>query len=458
MASALLYSSAAPAATDEELASIREQIRQLKASYEARIEALEKRLQDTEASVAKGREIQQATAAPPIEASSAAPAPAPAATPASASAFNPAISAVLQGVYANLSRDPRHYEIYGFAPSGDIAPAKRGLSLAESELGLSANVDDKVYGNLIISLTPENTVSIEEAYGVLTAVPGGLTPKFGRFKSGIGYLNEQHQHVWDFYDAPLPYQAFLGGQFTSDGLQVKWIAPTDQFIELGAEIGDGTNVPGADHDRNGIGSVAAYAHSGGDIGASKSWRAGLSYLGLRPHDRQAVETTVTGIDAQTAFSGTSQLAIADFVWKYAPNGNAQNTNFKLQGEYFWRKENGGLTFDADGALGLTNTSDYSSRQSGWYVDGVYQFMPQWRVGARYDRLDEGTVSRGTNDAYLATAAFTPQRYAVMFDYTPSEFSRFRLQWQQGNLLPDATDKEIFFQYILSLGAHCAHKY
>ena len=58
------------------------------------------------------------------------------------SAFNPAISAVLQGVYANLSQDPNQYAIHGFVPSGDIAPAKRGFSIAESEIGLSANVDD----------------------------------------------------------------------------------------------------------------------------------------------------------------------------------------------------------------------------------------------------------------------------------------------------------------------------
>ena len=79
---------------------------------------------------------------------------------------------MLQGVYANLSQDPKQYAIHGFVPSGDIAPAKRGLSLAESELGFSASVDDKIYGNLIFSLTPENTVSVEEAYGVLTAMLG----------------------------------------------------------------------------------------------------------------------------------------------------------------------------------------------------------------------------------------------------------------------------------------------
>jgi len=29
-------------------------------------------------------------------------------------------------------------------------------------------------------------------------------------------------------------------------------------------------------------------------------------------------------------------------------------------------------------------------KSGWYVQGVYQFMPYWRVGLRTERLDPGT--------------------------------------------------------------------
>jgi len=456
LALALLSAADVEAASDADLAQIRDEIRQLKESYEARIQALEQRLKDAEAKAAVAATTPAApgpASAPAVASATTAPAPS-----AGISAFNPAITAVLQGVYANLSQDPKQYAIAGFVPSGDIAPAKRGFSIAESELGLSANVDDKVYGNLILSLTPDNTVSVEEAYGVLTALPGGLTPKFGRFKSSIGYLNDQHQHVWDFYDAPLPYQAFLGGQFTSDGLQFKWLAPTDLFLELGAEIGDGANFPGADRNRNGIGSGAVYAHAGDDVGASNSWRAGLSYLQLRPGDRQYAQTDVAGNSAELAFSGKSQLAIADFVWKWAPNGNATRTNFKVQGEFFWRKEAGDLTYDNGGTPGLARTSTYSSRQSGWYIDGVYQFMPSWRVGARYDRLATGTVDYGANGPYLASEPFNPQRYSVMLDYTPSEFSRFRIQWQQSRLRPDVTDNQLFVQYILTLGAHGAHKY
>ena len=453
VALALLLSSPLYAASDAEVAEIREQLRQLRESYEARLQALEQRLKDAEA--AKTKEAAAAPVPAPVPVAAASPGSSPAS---GIAAFNPAISAVLQGRYANLSQDPEKFAISGFAPGGDIGPGRRGFSLGESELAISANVDHLFAGNLIVSLTPENTVSVEEAYGVYTAAPYGLVPKFGRFFSGLGYMNEQHQHAWDFIDAPLAYQAFLGGQYGNDGLQVKWIAPTDLFLELGAEVGNGDSFPGSERNKNGVGSGVIYAHAGGDIGASHSWRAGLSYLQTRAQDRDYSQVDLAGNNAQVGFNGTSHVAIADFVWKYAPNGNAQNTNFKLQGEYFWRRESGDLTYDVDGALGLTNTSAYTSRQSGWYLQGVYQFMPYWRVGARYDRLDPGHVDYGANAAYLDSPAFHPERYTLMVDYTPSEFSRIRLQYGQSKTLAGLTDNQLFLQYILTLGAHGAHRF
>jgi len=464
LALALFIAVDAHAATDADLAEIRDQIRQLKESYEARIRALEERLKAAEAKPADAVVTNTPSGAPvaaPVVATAPVASAAPGSPPASSagiSAFNPAISAVLQGVYANYSQNPDRYAIAGFAPSGDILPAKRGFSIAESELNLSANVDDKFYGNLIFSLSPDNTVEVEEAYGLYTAAPYGIAPKFGRFLSSIGYLNDQHQHTWDFYDAPLVYQAFLGGQYQNNGLQVKWLAPTDEFLEFGAEIGSGDSYPGNSRNKNGAGSGIAYVHAGGDADTSNSWRAGLSYLQTGAKDRAYSQLDSSGNDAQVAFTGRSKLAIADFVWKWAPNGNAQDHNFKLQGEYFWRREDGDLTYDADGGLGLTQTAGYRSNQRGLYVQGVYQFLPAWRVGLRYDWLNSGSVDYGSNSTYLTHDAFKPQRTAVMFDWTPSEFSRIRVQYQQAKLRPDMTDNEIFVQYILTLGAHGAHKF
>ena len=391
---------AAHGATDAELAQIRNEIRELKSSYEARVEALERRLREAEARA-------NSVAAPAV-----------ASTTSTASAFNPAISAILNGTYTNLRRDPGGFAIPGFAPEGEVGPGRRGFSLGESELVLSANVDPHFAGKLVLAVTAENEVEVEEAFGEYLGAPFGIGNKFGRFLSGIGYLNEQHAHTWDFVDAPLPYQAFLGNRYATDGLQLRWVAPIDHYVELGAEAGNGDAYPGSERNRNGFGSTAAFARTGGDIGASHSWRAGVSYLRTRAESEAGVTLP-------------SRLAIADFVWKYAPEGNARERNFKLQGEYF-----SGRIRDA-------------ARQSGWYLQGVYQFMPQWRAGLRHDRVDPNGVDE---------AAGTPRRSSVMVDYNPSEFSRIRLQFTRSELQPDLADSQWFLQYTLSMGAHGAHKY
>lgn len=433
---ALLLAPPAPAA-DPELDQIRAQIRELKSSYEDRIQALEQRLKDAEAKAA-------------------APAPMPAAPSSSVSAFNPAVSVVLQGTYANLSQAPSKFMLSGFAPANGVGPASRGFTLGESELAMSANVDDKIAGNLIVSLTPEDTVSVEEAYGVFLGAPYGITPKFGRFFSGIGYLNDQHQHAWDFVDAPLAYQVFLGGQYSNDGLQLKWLAPTEQFLELGVEAGGRDGVSGRAIDRNGAASASAFAHAGGDIGASHSWRAGISYLRTRPRGRPWSYLDAAGNDAAMTFEGSSRIAIADFVWKWAPNGNAIDTSIKVQGEYL-RRTDRGITTEAIPGVPFTVSSGSSSRQSGWYLQGAYQFMRSWRVGARYDRLDPGTVDFGSL-GNVRVEDYSPSRAALMLDYGPSEFTRWRLQFGQSRLRPGETDNQWLLQYILSLGAHGAHKY
>ena len=259
----------------------------MKESYEARIQALEQKLKDAEAKAACGRLRRWPLRHwPPLRR----PPHKRQRLPHHLCTLcpEPARSIPRSGGAAGRLRQP----VAGPAstrstasPSGDIAPAKRGFGLGESELGLSANVDDKIFGNLIFSLAPENTIEVEEAYGVLTASPYGLVPKFGRFFSGIGYLNEQHQHVWDFHDAPLAYQAFLGGQFRSDGLQLKWVAPTDSSSSSAPRSAT-ANFPGAD--ATGTASAAARRTS---TPAATSVRAaagarGSRTCGLRPDGRQ----------------------------------------------------------------------------------------------------------------------------------------------------------------------------
>ncbi|MDO8597570.1 MAG: hypothetical protein Q7R45_13215, partial [Sulfuricaulis sp.] len=395
IAAAIALAYTGPAlAQDAEFAKIREEIRQMKDAYEKRIQTLEKRLSEAETKAGKAEstasKAEQSAAKAETAASSAA-------NRTGENAFNPAVSLILQGTYARTSQDPNRFQLTGFAPSGgEVGPPKRSFGLGETELNLSANIDPYFRGVAIASLAPEGGIGIEEAFFQTLALPQGLGIKGGRFFSGLGYLNEQHQHVWDFQDAPLVYKAFLGNQLKQDGVQLRWVAPTELFVELGAELSAGDQFPGSGRNKNGIGGSAIFGHLGGDIGVSTAWRLGTSYLQTSPSGRNYSDTDSLGGAVTNSFTGTAKLWGVDGVLKWAPNGNARYHNFKLQGEYFRLKQDGSLTYDdtAGSALFGAVNDYFRTDQSGWYLQGVWQFYPRWRVGYRYDTLRYGTVNNG----------------------------------------------------------------
>jgi hypothetical protein len=271
----------------------------------------------------------------------------------------------------------------------------------------------------------------------------------------VGYLNPQHAHTWDFVDNPLAYQALLGTQYGDDGVQMSWLAPTDQYLELGAELGRGRGYPGGDNGRNGAGMTALTLHTGGDLGDSHNWRAGASVLNAKAGELQLPGTSVAGDEVTNAFSGNTRVVMIDGVWKWAPGGNATRTSFKLQGEYLRATRTGSLVYD----VALANSSaPFRVVQSGWYLQGVYQFVPRWRVGLRTERLDPGTPHFGANAGLLGADNHTPRKNALMVDFSPSEFSRVRLQLARDQSRPGTPDNQIFLQYQMSLGAHGAHGY
>ena len=394
-----------------EVAELRALLVEVQQDYESRINDLEIRLTRAEqlASGAKREateafEIAEQTA---IEQS---------AGIAAANTYNPSLGVVLSGRYARI--DQGWDEIPGFQPAGEIGSGESGFSLGEAEINLNAYVDDKFFGNLTFAIHDhggEVEVELEESWLQTTGLPGGVTILGGRFFSAAGYLNDFHRHVDDFADRPLPYQAFYGGQYRVDGLQIRWVAPTPLLFELGAEVS-----PDAD---------TFFANLGGDVGVSNSWQLGLSWI-----DEEA-----------ELIAGDSELAVVDFVWKWAPRGNSTQRSLKLQGEYFSRSESG--VFD-----GL----QYEGDQTGWYLQGVWQFRPQWRIGLRHDIVDANNVGllAGTG---LEDPGRSSSRDSLMLDWSPSEFSRLRLQYTHDKVLPDL-DQQWLLQYIMSLGAHGAHQF
>jgi len=472
---------AALASPASDIAELKKALAAMKSDYDKRIGALESQLHDTQAELAqaKAQNAGSAAAAPVAAASTAAPAPLPPVADAAASvapspapaavtpvdlsgnapngaanggSFNPQISLILSGTYAHTSQDPGQARITGFAlpPGAEVGVGSRGFSLAESELALAANIDPWLAGNINLSIGGDNSIEAEEAFITTTTLPSGLVLKAGRFFSGVGYLNSQHSHTWDFVDNPIAYQAMLGTQYADDGLQLHWLAPTDQYMEFGLEAGRGRGFPGDDGSRNAAGMTAFTFHTGGDLGDSISWRGGLSLLQATANEQTLVQDADGALGATAVFNGRTRVIVADGVMKWAPNGNATHTYLKLQGEWLQSRRDGNLSQLADGPLALHQV------QSGGYVQGVWQFMPMWRVGLRTERLNPGrdnwALAPGLADD------FHPTKNAVMVDFSESEFARVRLQFAQDRTRQGTVDNQWLLQYQTSLGAHGAHAY
>ena len=133
-----------------------------------------------------------------------------------------------------------------FIPSGgEVGPGERSFNLGESELTLSANVDSVLCGEDdrcnfrrgryrgrggLLS----HAVAAERFHGERRTVLLGasvISTKCMRMH-GTSPISRSCT------------RRSSAGQHNQDGLQVKWLAPTDLFIELGAETGNGDAFPG----------------------------------------------------------------------------------------------------------------------------------------------------------------------------------------------------------------------
>lgn len=436
-----LFGGVSFASATEDIATLRAELDALKSQYELRIDALEARLDASEQRLAQ-QPSQVANVAPrQTQVSSAS---------SSGSAYNPAIGIIINGAMRSYENDPAEQFIPGFPGGGESGLADEGLSIGESEFVFNANVDDLFYAQITAAIEQEDgdfNISLEEAFVDTLSMPANTTLRFGRFFSSVGYLNDKHAHTWDFSDQALPYRAFMGSQYGDDGIQLRWLAPSDFFMEFGAEVFRGSNYPAAGDENGGLGTKSLFVHLGGDVGFSNSWSAGVSWLGADADDRQSGDE-----NNPLRFSGKSDIYIADFVWKWAPNGNIRERNLTFQSEYLWRNENGNYTLPgADDPLSLDGDA------AGWYAQMLYQWKPRWRAGVRIDGLSQDDPGTQFSNTALDDLGEDPLRYSLMFDYSNSEFSRIRLQFNRDETGLE-NDNQFILQYIMSIGAHGGHEF
>lgn len=386
--------------------------------------------------------------------------------------FNPDVSAIVDMYYHTDDTEEgiSHLagEMAGFGHTHGAGEEEHhhgpdaGFNLRHLELQFAAEVDPYFKGSAIAAIDLESA-EMEEAVIETTCLPYGLKVKGGKFFSDFGYINAQHSHQWDFTDQPLIYQLVLGPHGLNDkGLQLSWLAPTPFYLLAGVEAFQGD------------GETPLFAYEGEDpLPTHDGPRVEVGWLKVGPNlpGNHALQFGVFGAtgkhqeahdgDADGAedhwLDGDSSFWGGDVVYKYnAPYAYGKG-DFVVQAEYFSSKKDLDL-MQHDLAPQLVGNSKVDN-QDGYYIQAVYGFLPRLRGGVRWEQVgltNESDLPDGTSESYDSS-----YRAGAMLDFTPSEFSRLRLQVNQGSYettdgKEDAT--EVSLQWMVSLGAHGAHKF
>ncbi len=336
-----------------------------------------------------------------------------------------------------------------------------GFNLRHVELMLSADVDPYFKGSVIVAVDTDGA-ELETAEMETTALPWGLKIRGGKFYSDFGYINAQHSHEWDFTDQPLIYNLALGDHGLNDkGLQLSWLAPIPFYLMAGAEAFQGDNEkmfayhgeePLPEH--AGPRVFVGWLKAGPNLPGAHGLQAGV--FGGRgrhqeEHDGDGDGENDHWLDGYSTFWG------GDVVYKYKapkPHGEGDAT---LQAEYFSRRKDLDLIAHdlAPQFVGNSRVDD----QNGYYVQAVYGVLPRWRLGARWEQV--GLINRADLPTGASEDFDSSYKASGMLDFTPSEFSRLRLQVNRGAYATEEGREEVtevYVQWMVSIGAHGAHKF
>lgn len=391
--------------------------------------------------------------------------------PFSQAKFVPDIAAIVDVTYVQRSlEDFTHYGIPGFKDADsktsdhenheDELNQNNGFNLNYAEISFYSQVDPFFDMFAVLHASTEGA-EIEEAYFTTQQLPFGFKIKGGKFLSSIGRLNDKHAHYWDFADLPLVYKAFFGSQLNEIGIQLDWIVPLPFYVLLGAEALRGENETSFGtngftvenittiDDANKPNVYTAFVKSSFDI-SNFTVLAGASgiYGTSRIDHGIGNDTKVAG---DHGFYGKTYMAIGDITIRYDFNSYQY---IYLQTEYIYRNQDGDL-YSYDGSI--NSKSNFDAKQSGLYTQVVARLNQLWRIGLRYDLLAQNDV----NTHHHLTNNLP--RYSSMIEYNPSEFSRFRLQYNYDKSLysESGTNKpnhEIIVQANITIGAHGAHSF
>lgn len=342
-----------------------------------------------------------------------------------------------------------------------------GFSLGHTELNMSANIDDKFHGALTTVLESHGDtteLTLEEAFIETLSLPYGSQIRAGRFLSDFGYMNNQHTHTDSFTNRSGIYKNYLGSHYYDDGIRASIVLPTDLYVRLGLEALTGSKMSALKSDASSVGIYTVTMKMGGDLSESSSWQMGLSYLhnqngtvndfsGVhKDYGRYSEEANVHSHDHSAPKTG-EHLYGADFVWKWAPDGNYKYQNLTLSAEY--------MLLDKVIDDKFAHEENAPGQLDGYYLSGVYRFSPNWSAGLRYGEVE--TYDAHDHDHYHGHAdvhfiAKKEKETTAMVAWNSSHFGTIRAQYAQTKDQDNKKDNTVTLQYVMTFGAHGAHAF
>lgn len=347
----------------------------------------------------------------------------------------------------------------GSLQRGDHDPKVRGFTLPNSELSLDGAIDPyfKGFANIVYKVTPEGDtgIELEEAFLLTSSLPKNLQVKAGQFFTEFGRQNPQHPHSWAFVDQPLILNRMFGPDgLRSQGIRLSWLVPTPFYTEAMLTVANSTG-----ETTSSFRSAESSEIHGGAIVPREV--LGLEDMLYVPR----VTTSFDITDTQTLLLGASAA--------FGPNNSGASARTKiygLDGYYKWKPAaaQAGFPFVSVQAEGLLRRYDAASRElesspgvtlpdeilkdRGAYAQVLWGIKPRIVAGVRSD------WSTGDASAFESELRVNRFRASPNFTWYPTEFSKFRVQYNYDDRKGMGTDHSLWFQFEFLLGAHASHKF
>lgn len=339
-----------------------------------------------------------------------------------------------------------------------IRNEKRGFNLNHVELGTYFHPHKNLDLTAVFAFHGEKA-EVEEAYALAKGLPGGFEIKLGKFRSAFGKINTQEPHTWDFATAPLIFTGFFGDEgLIEKGIQVSWYAPTKFFLQVGAEVLQGENEASFNYK----GFTITHSPTGRSFEVEDKSAPSL-FIGFIKSSFEYNDFTISpGISyaqgkhrhehGDHGLDADSKLYGVDLTAKYSFD---QQRYLSLQTEYIYRDMKG-TRYGFTGAGAIT-ADPIKRRQGGYYIQLVGAINKNLRAGIQYNLIDRNEVFRAGRK--LSPSYSNLPAYYAMVEYSPTDFSRIRLQAGQNKalyalenrILERKTVNEVILQFTFAFG-------